>query len=61
MQEDLIAGAADAASYTGLSRRVIYRLTEQGHLPAIRMGRRLYYRKSELDRTFKATSLSLAA
>lgn len=61
MQDDLIAGAADAASYTGLSRRVIYRLTEQGRLPAIRMGRRLYYRKSELDRAFKAASWSIAA
>lgn len=56
MKADLIAGAADAARYTGLSRRQVYRLTEQGLLPVIRKGRRLYYRKSELEVAF--TSLS---
>jgi excisionase family DNA binding protein len=49
---DLLPGAAQAAAYTGLPRRVIYRLTEQGHLPVIRKGRRLYFRRSELDHAF---------
>jgi len=56
MQSDLISGAEAAAAYTGLPRRVIYRLTEQGHLPVRRMGRRLYYRKSELDQAFAGHS-----
>jgi excisionase family DNA binding protein len=50
---DLINGASAAAAYTGLSRRKIYRLTEQGHLPVVRKGRQLYFRKSELERAFQ--------
>jgi excisionase family DNA binding protein len=52
MNTDLIEGAADAATFTGLSRRKIYRLVEQGHMPSVRKGRRLYFRKSELDAAF---------
>jgi len=51
---DLIEGATDAAVFTGLSRRKIYRLAEQGHVPVIRKGRRLYFRKSELESAFKS-------
>jgi len=50
---DLLAGAAAAAAYCGLSRRIIYHLTETGALPVKRIGRRLYYRKSELDSAFR--------
>ncbi|HVM22077.1 MAG TPA: helix-turn-helix domain-containing protein [Sphingomicrobium sp.] len=52
MNTDLIEGASNAAAFTGLSRRKIYRLAEQGHVPVIRKGRRLYFRKSELERAF---------
>lgn len=52
MNYDLIAGAGGAAAYTGLSCRKIYRLAEEGHIPVVRKGRRLYFRKSELDRAF---------
>lgn len=52
MNTDLLNGASSAAEYTGLSRRNIYRLTDEGHLPVVRKGRRLFYRKSELDRAF---------
>lgn len=55
MQSDLIAGADAAASYLGLSRRKVYRLADEGHIPAVRMGRRLYFRKSELDRAFRSS------
>lgn len=53
MTSDLIVGADGAASYTGLSRRTIYRLVNEGHIPSIRKGRRLYFRKSELNRAFR--------
>lgn len=53
---DLLAGAAAAAAYCGLSRRVIYHLTEAGVLPVKRIGRRLYYRKSDLDNAFRQDS-----
>jgi len=49
---DIIDGAAAAARHTGLTRRQIYRLVEAGHLPVVRMGRRLYFRASELDKAF---------
>jgi excisionase family DNA binding protein len=54
LHADLIEGAANAATFTGLSRRKIYRLVEQGHVPSVRKGRRLYFRKSELERAFKS-------
>jgi excisionase family DNA binding protein len=52
MRDDLLEGAASAAAYTGLSRRKIYRLVENGHLPCVKMGRRLYFRKSDLMKSF---------
>lgn len=52
---DLLAGAGAAAIYCGLSRRVIYHLTEAGALPVKRIGRRLYFRKSDLDEAFGST------
>jgi excisionase family DNA binding protein len=57
MNTDLIEGAAKAATFTGLSRRKIYRLAEQGHVPVIRKGRRLYFRKSELERAFSVEGI----
>lgn len=54
LHTDLIAGASAAANYAGLSPRAIYHLVEQGHLPVIRKGKRLYFRKSELDAAFRS-------
>jgi len=56
MQNDLLAGADAAAEFTGLTRRQIYRLADQGLLPVVRMGRRLYFRKSDLERAFQPTT-----
>jgi DNA binding domain, excisionase family len=52
LSQDLLTGADAAAAYTGLTRRVIYHLVESGALPVKRIGRRLYFRRSELDRFF---------
>lgn len=60
MNHDLIEGATGAADFTGLSRRKIYRMTEQGLLPVTRKGGRLYYRKSQLDDAFTASAGSWA-
>ena len=54
LSHDLIAGANAAASYAGLTARAIYHLVEQGHLPVIRKGKRLYFRKSELEAAFRS-------
>lgn len=58
MKIDLIEGAADAARFTGLSRRKIYRLAELGLVPVVRKGTRLYFRKSELERSFRSCELT---
>jgi excisionase family DNA binding protein len=58
LRDDLVAGAKGAAQHTGLSERVIYGLVESGRLPTIRMGARLYFRKSALDAAFGSSSAS---
>lgn len=55
LADDLVAGAKGAARYTGLTERVIYGLVETGRLPTIRMGKRLYFKRSELDAAFSST------
>ncbi|CAN5325474.1 hypothetical protein BH10PSE12_BH10PSE12_01800 [soil metagenome] len=56
LSEDLITGANAAATFVGLSPRAIYHLVEAGHLPVIRKGKRLYFRKSELEAAFRSGS-----
>lgn len=58
MNSDLIIGADNAALFTGLSRRTVYRLVDEGHIPAVRKGRRLYFRKSELERAFSTQQVA---
>lgn len=54
LSDDLLEGAQGAADYLRLrgGRRAIYRMTEAGHLPVIRKGRQLFYRKSDLTKAF---------
>lgn len=56
VSDDLLEGAAGAADYLKLKggARAVYRLTEGGHLPCVRLGKRLFYRKSDLDRAFSS-------
>ena len=54
LSEDLQSGAKEDTRYTGQTPRAIYHLVEQGHLPVIRMGRKLFFRKSELEQAFKS-------
>lgn len=56
LANDLLSGATAAAAYIGVSPRAVYHLVEAGHLPAIRMGKRLYFRRSELDRAFSVSA-----
>ncbi len=60
LSSDLLAGASAAARHTGLSERAIYHLVYAGQLPVIRKGRRLYFRKSELDTAFSANCVLAA-
>ena len=54
LSDDLIAGAEAAARKCGLKPRQIYHMVESGQLPCVRMGKRLYFRRTELDRAFSA-------
>ena len=52
LSEDLISGAKGAAQFTGLSERQIYHMVNTDLLPVIRKGKRLYFRKSHLEKAF---------
>lgn len=54
LSDDLLEGADAAAAHIGLPTRKVYRMTENGHLPVIRKGRKLFYRKSDLEAAFQA-------
>lgn len=54
LADDLLAGANAAAAYIGVTPRAVYHMVERDLLPAIRKGRKLYFRKSELERAFSA-------
>ena len=56
LSDDLVAGAEAAATFIGIKPRAVYHLVEAGELPVIRKGRRLYFRKSELERAFQAVA-----
>lgn len=54
LSADLLCGAEAAANYIGETRRAIYHMADRGLLPVIRKGRKLYFRKSELEASFKS-------
>ena len=56
LSEDLLAGASAAANYIGVKPRAVYHMVETQSLPVIRKGKRLYFRKSELERAFSAAA-----
>lgn len=56
LADDLLAGANAAARFVGVGPRAIYHMTEAGHLPVIRKGRRLYFRKTELEKAFSSAA-----
>lgn len=54
LNHDLLCGARAAADYIGEPQRTIYHLVGKGLIPVIRKGRKMYFRKSELERAFKS-------
>lgn len=56
LSDDLLPGANAAAYFIGVSPRAVYHLVEAGHLPAIKKGRKLYFRKSELEKAFSSAA-----
>jgi excisionase family DNA binding protein len=58
LSEDLLAGAKAAAAYIGIPCRSIYHMVEAGQLPAIRKGRSLFFRRSELEKAFSSAEVA---
>lgn len=54
LSSDLLSGARAAADYIGETPRAVYHMTEKGLLPCIKKGRKLYFRKSELEAAFRS-------
>jgi hypothetical protein len=54
---DLIKGAKAVETETGgvITQRQVYHMVENGQLPVIRKGRSMYFRRSELEATFRST------
>ena len=57
LRDDLLIGAKAAADYIGTSPRIVYHMTETGSLPVTRHGKRLFYRKSELEAAFRSENV----
>ena len=54
LNADLLSGAKAAAEYIGETPRAVYHMADKGLLPVIRKGRKLYFRKSELEAAFRS-------
>mgnify|MGYP003627564797 CR=1 FL=1 len=55
MFDDLTDPTTLAAESNGmLSRQSIYRMIEKGFIPAIRKGRKIFIRRSEVEAAFKS-------
>ena len=61
LSDDLLDGAAAAAAFVGLKPRTIYRLAETNAIPVIRMGGKLFFRKSELEKAFASGTSDVSA
>jgi excisionase family DNA binding protein len=56
LADDLLSGAKAAAQFIGVPPRAVYHMVEAGDLPVIRKGRKLFFRKSELEAAFRAAA-----
>lgn len=52
--DDLLPGAKSAAEFMGVTPHVVYNLVRNNRLPTVKLGSRLYFRKSALERVFSA-------
>jgi|WetSurMetagenome_2_1015567.scaffolds.fasta_scaffold01371_15 excisionase family DNA binding protein len=57
MDADRIMNAQEAADYLRLTNGALYMACARGQLPAIRWGRRLRFRKTDLDRFLAARTI----
>lgn len=52
LSDDLLKGADEAAAFLGITPRAVYNLVYSEAVPFIRKGKSLYFRKSELEKSF---------
>ena len=52
LSDDLLEGAAQIGRYIGKTERATFHLIYNQQIPVIRKGRRIFARKSELERAF---------
>lgn len=52
LADDLLRGAKAAADYIGIDEKAVYYMVEKKRIPHTKMGRDLFFRKSELDDAF---------
>lgn len=60
LSTDLIKGAKAAAEYIGVTPRTVYHMCEDNSLPHVKRGRRLFFRKSELEAAFRSDNSEAA-
>lgn len=56
LADDIIPGVKPAAKHVGKTEAAMWHLVYGGHVPFKKIGRRYYFRRSELDRHFSAAS-----
>ena len=54
LKNDLLSGAKAAAQYIGVTPRAVFHMCDSGTLPHIKKGKRLFFRKSELEAAFRS-------
>lgn len=61
LSDDIITSVKDASAFIRCTPRKVYHMVEKGYLPVIRKGRKLYFRKSELEAAFRSDASQNAA
>lgn len=56
LSDDLLEGMTAISGYIGKTERAGYHLAAQGQLPVFKKGKKIFARKSELDRAFSAAA-----
>lgn len=56
LADDLLAGAAEISEFLGWPRQRVQYRVRAGLIPVVRIGRRVFARKSELERFFRSAT-----
>ncbi len=59
MDNNAIMKPAEVAEYLRIPLRTLYKLCNEGHVPATRVGKHWRFRKSEIDRWFDGNNVGM--